>query len=291
MNQSKGQPSPLHTKKVKLLDPPLLWLLGIAALAYYLIWIAIYALFGGSVASWLATPLWGIPVFIIARWDRVRTQQDISWQDYIKFPQLRIWKLAVIILTIFLAQVLSVFLLERYQWWTRPDFIMSLPDDQLELREVRYNDWQSFIFLMLTTPLSYFIGGFVAGKLSPYKYLSPYSHATVGGFGLVLLSYIFEKIYVRNDIPFTQEDVGIFVLLIPPATLLSILGAWVAAKKQLLHSSKKLSKALAVPNSKIDSAHSTTAVLSDQPEAELVRRHNLKLKAFARKRKGRKHRR
>lgn len=289
MNRSKGQKPSLHSKKVKLLDPILLWLLGIAALTYYLIWVAIYALFGGSVASWLATPLWGIPVFIIARWDRIRTQQDISWQDYIKFPQLRLWKLLAIILTIFLVQVFSLLLLERYQEWTRPDFIMSLPVDQIELRDVRYNDWQSFIFLIFTTPLSYFIGGFVAGKLSPYKYLSPYGHATVGGFLLILISYSFDKIYTWNEFPFTQEDVGIFVLLIPPTTLLSIFGAWVAARKQLLPSSKKLSKASVILNSEIDSAHSTDTVLSIKREANLDRSQSLKLKSFSRKRKGRKH--
>lgn len=289
MNRSKGQKPSLHSKKVKLLDPLLLWLLGIAALTYYLIWVAIYALFGGSVASWLATPLWGIPVFIIARWDRIRTQQDISWQDYIKFPQLRFWKLLVIILIIFSVQVFFLVVLERYQEWTRPDFIMSLPDDQIELRHARYNDWQSFIFLMLTSPLSYFIGGFVAGKLSPYKYLSPYGHATVGGFLLVLISYSFDKIYMWNDFPFTQEDVGIFVLLIPPTTLLSIFGAWVATRKQLLPSSKKSSKAPGMLNSEIDSAHSTGPVSSIKHEAKVDRSQSLKLKAFPRKRKGRKH--
>jgi hypothetical protein len=56
---------------IPLLEPSLLRVLLIAAAAYYVIWAIIASLLGKGFATWIATPLWGLPIFIIAKWDRI----------------------------------------------------------------------------------------------------------------------------------------------------------------------------------------------------------------------------
>lgn len=231
--------------KLKLLDPQLFLLLGGAAFAYYIIWAIVAALLGKGFATWIATPLWGVPVFIIARWDRMRTQQDINWRDYIKLPKLKFWKIGLTFLTIFIIQFVMGFIFARYQDVMRPDYVDSLPDAPLKMFDALTDDWQFIVASLIALLVSYFIGGYLAGKLSPYEYMAPYSHAAIGGFLYSLLNFVvIIPLLMWNDLldPPTEEDVGKIILAISPSILFSVLGARVAIRKPIFRRSKRMAE-------------------------------------------------
>ena len=223
-----SQPS----KKAKLLTPTLLFLFGVSTLAYYLILAAIYVLFGERLASWLANPLFGIAVFFIAKWEVSSSQKDLNWRDYIKFRKLKIWKLIIVILTIFLVQCLAGAAAGYYLVTVQPDIETN---GILEGIQAMTTTWGSLIVVTIGAVSAYFLGGYMAGKLCRDKYLAPYSHAAAGAFIYFSINYVWiQYLYICDcDTTPTQEDVGVFALLLPPTMLLSIFGAWVATKPQL----------------------------------------------------------
>jgi hypothetical protein len=232
------KPETTSPKAAKLLDKGLALILGIAALSYYILWAVIAALFGKGFATWLATPLWGVPVFIIARWDRTRTLPGESWFDSFKLPKLSYWKISVIVVVVYLVQGVLVFLILTYIEATRPSFMDSLPGGGVDLYVGLINDWQFFLMGAAGAMISFFIGGIVAGKLSSDPYLAPYSHAVIGCFifNLINLAIVALTIYPKGILrPFTEEEVGGVILTASPGFIFSVFGVWVAARKRKSH--------------------------------------------------------
>lgn len=286
MNQNKGRNSSQSSKKVKLFDPPLILLLGVSALAYYLVWAAIYALLGERVASWLSTPLWGIPLFFITRWDRIRTQQGIGWRDYIKHPQLSLRKLIIILLTIFFIQFVAGFIAEKYVEMARPELIT---DEFLESFSNLFSVREVQVIIRVSYVLSFVVGGYVAGKLSPYMFQVPYSHAAVGTFIFVLIGQIIMGVFLLcacGTRP-TQEDIGWFALSLPPTILLATFGAWVRVGNRawLVRSIKNwLTSLRGTPEGNTDSGPAEVDILSSRNAANVKTNKGLQFRTLIRRR-------
>lgn len=228
----KEQAASHYSKKNKLFGPSLLLALGIAVLGYYVIFTIIVALFGKEIAAWIAAPLSGLPVFIITKWDMARTQQDSTWREILtKFPKLNYWYIALVFLTILLAHIIFILLLEWFME-VRPDFFAPLPLESG--RPINPLDHIALTAItLLLTFTSFFIGGGVAGKLLPYHYLATYSHAAIGAFLAQLSNFLLLWInYGVDYLPASQEDIGLAILASCPNPLFSILGAWVVVRKR-----------------------------------------------------------
>jgi len=305
---SKRQNTSRASAKAKIITPPLLLLFGVSTLAYYLTLAAIYALFGERLASWLANPLFGIAVFFIARWDGMRSHQSVSWREWIKFPQLRPRKLLVIILVIFLIQNIASFISVKYIEAVQPDLIT---DDFAESYYALFDLWGSLIIMLIAAVSSYFLGGYVAGKLSPQQYLAPYSHAAVGGFVVYLINSLTIQFLLicKCGTPPTQEDIGWFVVILPPIILLSLFGAWVGTRTRLLRSLDSVWRSIGAagmaaalqllrkaptnstdisPEHDDDSELSVSPISSAQPTVESGGSEDPKFKVFPQKQRHRK---
>lgn len=279
MSQRKSTKYSRPPKQAKLFDPPLLLLLGISALGYYMIWVAIYAVFGGNVATWLATPLWGVPVFLITRWDRIRTQQDVGWRELIKFPKLKLWKLAVVALTIYLTQLFTGVVVGLYLYKVRPDV---QPEGVLEGLQAIRTEWGSIAIATVGGGLAYFLAGYVAGKLSPQPYLAPYAHAAVGEFIAYFINYAWiQFLYVCEcgTTP-TQEDIGVFALMLPPTMSLSLIGAWVATRRPFRRFKQRLNSLPTTGHRYIGLDASTAHTPPGDSEPEGSKSEGLKLRIF-----------
>lgn len=89
--------------------------------------------------------------------------------------------------------------------------------------------WGSALIFVTGIFFSYFFGGYLAGKLSPYRYLAPYSHAAVGSFAFVMISQgVFQFFKVCECGPPTLDDVGRIALTVPITLGLSLGGTWVS---------------------------------------------------------------
>src|ERR1700742_4475808 len=108
MNDSKQRASTnAGDNNPPLFDRPLLIVLLVTAVGYYITWAIIASLMGKGFATWLATPLWGIPFFLIARWDRTRKPGANGWYERIKLPKLTPWIVGFVISTILGIQVIG----------------------------------------------------------------------------------------------------------------------------------------------------------------------------------------
>jgi hypothetical protein len=289
MSQSKSHNASQSFTKTKVITRPVLLLFVVFALAYYLILAAIYALFGERTAGWLANPLFGIAVFYITKWDGTKTQQYISWRDYIKFPQLKLKKLIIINLTIYVVQFIGGYIAGIYVTKTRPDLTT---DTFLEGFTSTFDVWGGAIIMITGIVLSYFLGGYVAGKLSPYKYQAPYSHTAVGVFIYLLIgNVIIQILYVCEcGTPPTLEDLGTFVVSIPPIMLLAIFGTRVATRIPLSHNKKYTESISSEPRHDIDLEPLATHTSPDQHAVTFAGSKSLKSQPFSRKEKRRKKR-
>lgn len=289
MSKSENHNISQSSTKPKVITPPLLLLFGVSTLAYYLIVAAIYALFGERVAGWLANALFGIAVFFIARWDASRTQQDIGWREYIKFPQLKLRKLIIISLTIFSIQNIAGFISVRYLESTRPDLIT---DDFVDVYYAQFDTWGSSIIILTGLILSCFLGGYVAGKLSPYKYLAPYSHAAVGAIIVHLINSITMQFLLvcKCGTPPSQEEIGWLVVVFPPIMLLTLLGTWVKIRPKLSRNKENTDSLSSTSRYNVDSETSVARTSSEQRTTGIAEKEGLKLRAFIQKQKRRKKR-
>ena len=237
MSTTKNQPSSLPARRNKLVDAQLAIILGVCALVYYMIWAIIATLFGKSFATWISTPLWGVPIFIIARWDRVRTQQDASWREFLKFPKLNYWRIARVTTITLLLLIIMVLIYIKFIEVTRPDIVKSISEDCVECSIAMSQDWQIRVTTLVLTFVSFFLGGYIEGKLSPFKYLSPYLHAAIGAFLLQLLHFLSIAPSMMRELWETspvEESIGIIILANSPHVLSSVFGVWVAVRKRKL---------------------------------------------------------
>jgi len=195
---------------------------------------AVYAVFGERLAAWLANPLFGVAVFFIAKWDGANRQHNKDWWEYLRFPGVKIWKVLAIIATIFLVQFVAGFITERYVEAYHPELA---DEDFVESLYGMLNVSDSAIIFMSGMVLSFFCGGYVAGKLCPYKFMRPYTHAAFGEGIFYLVSVVtMEFIFIcKCGTPPTQEDIGWHVALAPPWLLLSLFGVWVATNTKVFH--------------------------------------------------------
>jgi hypothetical protein len=240
MSQSKGHSASLAPKKEKLIDTPLKLVGGAFLLGYAFASLIIHTVLGVRAAALAAIILWGVPVFFITKWDRTRTTRDTTWREYIKFPQLKLWKLILIVLIIFVIQNAASYFSTIYMFELRPELMEA---DFSESYLAQFDVWPSAIIFWAGGISSYFIGGFMAGKLCRYKYQAPYSHAAIGGFIVVILNIIVTQIIIYCECgPPTLDTIGAVALALPVTMALSLFGVWVATKTRLLSSIIKFSE-------------------------------------------------
>jgi len=142
--------------------------------------------------------------------------------------------LLAVIVTIFVVQFIAGFISERYLEEVRPDLFT---EGFLEGFYAQFDVWGSAIIMVSGMVLSFFVGGYVAGKLCPFNYLRPYSHAAVGEFVYYLQSVVLMQtlLVCKCGTPPTQKDIGWAVVWGPPYLLLALFGTWVAIHTRLMH--------------------------------------------------------
>jgi hypothetical protein len=219
----------------RLFDRPLLIVLLVTAVAYYVTWAVIASLLGKGFATWLATPLWGIPFFIIARWDRMRKAGAHGWYDRISFPKLTRWILGFVICTILGIQTIGGLVLGSFLESARPDLAQAIPEDATTLQAIDRvtDDNQVLTICIVVGFLSYFAGGYVGAKLATRKEF-PISHAAVGALIFSVTSYLIVGTLLWWDNIWetpTEEDMGFIFLATFMVTAISIFGAWVAVRE------------------------------------------------------------
>lgn len=229
--------SPKPTKSNnKFISPPVAKKLIIAITAYYLIYAAVYTVLGKDAASWIATPLWGVPIFIITKWDRLQPHQpNASWREVFSLPKINILVTLFTLIVVLVYQFLFAFLLAMYLERVSPNFGESLPDNTFEMLKALADQWELFVPLVVYGYSSYFVGGYVAGKLSQ-DIRSAYNSATAASFVFLLVNLIY-MLSIFNEVGELEdtsvvEIVGGISLTCLPAISLSILGARIALKKQ-----------------------------------------------------------
>lgn len=229
MKRRRTHPPPSRNKtQPKLITTTLLWLFGLSTLAYYLILAAIYALAGERLASWFANPLFGIAVFLITRWEVHQKFKEIGWRKY--FRILKVSKLILISITIFAGQLIVGLLAGAYLILRDPTLETNGALDALNAMESK---WGSLIIALVGAALAYFIGGYIAGKICRRPDRAPFGHAMLGAFITFSVNFVWiEYLYICDcGTKPTQEDVGIYVLLLPLVLACSFFGAWVALKR------------------------------------------------------------
>jgi hypothetical protein len=219
-----------------VMDPSLARMLSLALITYYVLFATIAALIGRDLALWLAAPLSIVPTFIIDMCVQSRPrQQDATWRDLLKFPRFNYWNITWIVVTISFIQLIGGILYILYAATKRRAFLESLPDNFLDSIEAFGDDYMSVTIFMVIGFFSYLGGGYIAAKLPNYKCPSPYRHAVAGSFVFNLLSSFFvgSLVYSSGEADkFTEEDLGGIILYASPYFIFSILGVWVAMRKQ-----------------------------------------------------------
>jgi hypothetical protein len=265
--------------------PAVLGLAGIT-LAYALLLLVIYALFGGDVARWVPPFLWGIPFYYFGKWDKNRTPRDMTWREYLKFPQLRLWKVLLILLTIFIIQYAFGYIAGIYLDDTQPDLIAeSYIDAHFQL----FSSMGSSIITFTGMFLSYFLGGVASWRLSPNKYQAPYKHTFVGACIYTLLSnVIIQYLSICECGPPTLAEIGGIALGIPMTISLSIFGTWVAVKTRS-SGSKNLTGSLSRgPKHGADPEPFAAQLTPDQQTADSAKSNSKMFRASGQNRKQRK---
>lgn len=290
MSSAKKQLSNLPSSRDKLVDAPLRIILGIWAIIYFVLLVVFAAMFGKTIATSIATPLSGVAIFIIARWDRTRTQQDTSWREFLRHPKLSYWRIARVFIITLLLIIIEVIIYVEILEVMRPELVNSIGGCS-ECFIAMSKDWQIRTTTIILTLLGFFIGGYIEGKLSPYKYSSPYFHAAIGAFLLQLLHFLSIAPSTISDMWETtpvEESLGIIILANTPHALFSVFGVWVAVRKRKLVKGKSID--LLSKESSEGASTITDSTQIEEVAQQAVRPTMLKgTKSQARARKKKKH--
>lgn len=227
-------PTQKQNKKKRLIDATLFRVLVIFIFGAFIIWSIITSLIGQTFANLILTVLWGAAFFVIDKWDRNRNKREIGWRELFKFPAFNYWNIFWIVITIGFIQAAGAILEDLLDSTFRPSYYESLPDG-FEGFCTQMDDPFSIAQMLIIVLASYFIGGYIAGKLPNYKCPSPYRHAIFASLIFALLS---ASIMIPTEIhygmldEFSQDDIGLFILGIMPMFLFSIIGVKVASRKK-----------------------------------------------------------
>jgi hypothetical protein len=241
----------------------LLGMIGVATVVFLAVWAILTSLLGKDVATLLTlVPVSVFSSYIISRWESIKIQPDLNWRNYIQRLELKFWKIGLVLLTIFIIQRFVDYFLFLFHETMRPDFINSLPEEPIEFYGAYLSDPLTFSVMIITLISSYFLGGYVAGKISRHGYLAPYTHAAVGASLIYIINIALTWDYMCSC--FTQENGGIIILVMLAGILFSALGVKAAIRKPIFPGREKPAESLSVePNAVVASmpiAGSTQAV-------------------------------
>ena len=233
------------SQKHKTPNSILLMMICVATAVFLAMWAILATFFGKELATLITVvPASFAHPFIMSRWESIKIQPDASWSNYIKRLELKFWKVALVFLTMFLIQRLINYLLELYDVTMRPDFISSLPEDSIESYAAYMSDPLTVMVNIASIVISYFSGGYVAGRISRNGYLAPYTHAAMATTVIFLVNIAATWNFMCEC--FTQENGGYVILWMLPCVLFSILGIRVAIGKPIFPSRKKSTKPLSL---------------------------------------------
>lgn len=206
---------------------------AVITLVYIVAVVALGLLLEFTVATIIATPIWAFLYLLFAQSNENNPLKNLEWRNLVKVPRLNYWNLVGILLSMLAVQVLVGIVLANYQHSRRPDFYHSLPDDPFQGWMALVDDPQSIIVLILTAVVSYFIGGYVAGKLPNKKCPAPYRHGIVSTifWNLISYSFVIPLSMLSDEEPPSREDIGLIILATSPSYLFSAFGTWLAVRK------------------------------------------------------------
>jgi hypothetical protein len=239
MKSSRKHKTPPLDKVGRLLDASLIRVLVILILLYGIFLAIFTSLLGKLLASAITTPILAICIFLVDKWDRARVKKKFDWRELLKLPNLNYWNLLLIIVSIVLAQ----FVCGVVEQHLRPAFGKCLPDDMKGFL-ASLDDTTTLIEVWVMGFISYFFGGYVAGKLPNYKCPSPYRHALFASLLYSSLSIVFMIPIISSDVSITEDDTGLFILGVCPFFLIAILGVRVAIGKRGIFAGKSSSQAI-----------------------------------------------
>jgi hypothetical protein len=243
MKSSRKHKTPPLDKVGRLLDASLIRILVILILLYAIFLAIFTSLLGKLLASAITTPLLAICIFLVDKWDRARVKKKFDWRELLKLPNFNYWNLLWIIVSIFLAQVVCGVLIAIAEQHFRPSFGKCLPDG-MEGFIASLDDTTTLIEVWISGFISYFFGGYVAGKLPNYKCPSPYRHALLGSLLYSSLSVGIMIPRIISDASITEDDPGLFILAACPFFLIAILGVRVAIGKRGIFAGKSSSQVI-----------------------------------------------
>jgi hypothetical protein len=201
-------------------------------------------------------------VFFITRWETLSDPERLVWRKYVKLTRLKIWKLVLILVTILFVQAVTGFFAHGYLEDTRPDLVT---EGYLEGLYSLLQTWGSAAMFVGGAIASYVVAGYLAAKLCPNNFQSPYGHAAAGAFVFCMIGTLIIQILLvcKCGTTPTQEDIGWAVLGFPPFVLLSLSGAWFGRRIRLLRSVDSVFKTAARASRQISRAESTEPVEGD----------------------------
>jgi hypothetical protein len=229
MNPSRKQVSFLD-RLGRLLDASLIRIL-VAVLLGYIVVIAVCTSFlGKTFAAWVATPLLAICFFFITKWDKTRVRKEFHWRDVLRPPNLNYWNILWIVISILSLQF-AVGVLA-----TGIDNQPCTSDDVAGCIAAHLEDTKSLIMMWMGGAISYFGGGYVAGKLPNFKCPSPYRHAIFGSLLYASISAVFMLPIVLSVTGGELEDeFGFTIVSSLPLFSFALVGVWVTKIKRGRH--------------------------------------------------------
>ena len=226
MKSSRKQISFLG-RLARLLDASLLRLLGAALLGYVVVVAVCTSFLGKTFAAWIATPLLAICFFFITKWDKTRVRKDFEWRELLRLPNLNYWNILWIVISILSVQVVVGVIAAEI------DNQPCTSDDVAGCVAAQLQDTKGLITIWIGGALSFFCGGYVAGKLPNFKCPSPYRHAIFGSLLFSSISAVFMLPIVLSVTGGELEDeFGFTIVSSLPLFLFGMAGVWVSKTKQ-----------------------------------------------------------
>jgi hypothetical protein len=225
-------------RKKNLVEAPQIKSLAIATAIYAIIVALLALLVGTTFVGIMATPLWVILYFVISKWNRGGGKQEVQdWREFLRFPQLNYWNVLAVILTIVAVQGAFVWLFFFFYGRIRPEFYYSSPDNISAAIEELVNDPPFLVVSLLGTVISYFAGGFIAGKLPNKKCPAPYRHAITATVIWNVLNFSVNipllAMSGEDDLLPSGQEIGYIILATSPSYLISAFGTWLAVRKSV----------------------------------------------------------
>jgi hypothetical protein len=214
------------------IDSGLMKLLLVVTVAYIVVWAVIGSLMGPGFAALFATPIWGISLLLIARWDKNRKPgTTVTLRHLVLMVPLNFWNILFITVSIFVLQQILSGIVFFYLWKARGEFLLSAPNSMWPFLNRMTDDLQATTLFLATTVLAHFGGGFAAAYLPNKKCPSPYLHASVGSilWSLVSLGVLMPLMTATADVDApSQPEASLALLGAIPALGLALLGVWLA---------------------------------------------------------------